>query len=106
MWKASGGRLASSVGVRVYDREGALVRGARVRVVGVGETAANGQGLARFPVPAEDYYAVTVAYPGHGEVLYMEMLRPGATYVYRPGPVVTAEEHYKAGVRAMALIEE
>lgn len=106
LWKASGGRLAARVGVRVYDRDGALVRGARVRVVGVGETAANAQGLARFPVPAEDYYAVTVAYPGHNEVLYMETLKPGTNYVYRPGPVVTAEEHYKAGVRALALIEE
>ena len=106
LWRASGGRLLGRVRVRVYDREGALVRGAQVRVVGIGQATTNARGEARFPVPAEDYYAVTVAHPGHSEVLYMETLRPGATYVYRPGPIVTAEEHYKAGVRAMALIEE
>ena len=107
LWQASGGRLPRSCArLRVYDREGDLVRGALVRVAGVGQAATNAQGLARFPVPADDYYAVTVAYPGHSEVLYMETLRPGANYVYRPGPVVTAEEHYKAGVRTLALVEE
>ncbi|MDE2766050.1 MAG: LicD family protein [Chloroflexota bacterium] len=107
LWRASGGRLPRwCARVRVYDREGALVRGVQVRVAGIGETATNAQGEARFPVPADDYYAVTVAYPGHSEVLYMEMLRPGGRYTYWPGPIVTAEEHYKAGVRALALIEE
>ena len=36
--------------------------------------------------------------------LYEEFLAPGADYTYHPGPIVTAEEHYKAGVRAMALV--
>ena len=57
-------------------------------------------------VPDEAYYAVIVAYPGHREILYGEVLTPGAGYTYRPGPIVTPEEHYKAGVRALALVRE
>ena len=107
LWKLSRGRLPRScVRLVVYDRDGALVRGARVAVIGVGAAATNARGIARIPVPADDYYAVTVAYPGHSEVLYTELLARGATYTYRPGPIVTSEEHYKAGVRAMALARE
>ena len=52
------------------------------------------QGRARFFVPDEAYYSGVVAYPGHREVLYEEVLTPGAGYTYRPGPIVTPEEHY------------
>ena len=64
------------------------------------------QGRARFFVPDEAYYAVVVAYPGHREVLYEEVLTPGGDYTYHPGPIVTPEEHYKADVRALALVRE
>ena len=97
-WKA--GRL------RVLDRNGDPVHGAEVVVVGVGRSRTNTQGYARFYVPEEYYYAVIVRYGDHEEVLYTEVLTPGGTYVYRPGPEVSPEEHYKAGVRAMALSRE
>ena len=92
--------------LRVFNRKGEAVSGAEVIVAGIGRTTTDAQGLARFFVPDEAYYAVVVAYPGHSEILYDEALTPGASYTYRPGPIVTPEEHYKAGVRAMALVKE
>ena len=92
--------------LRVFNREGEAVSSAEVIVAGVGRTTTDAQGRARFFVPYEAYYAVIVAYPGHREILYEEVLTPGAAYTYRPGPIVTPEEHYKAGVRALALTRE
>ena len=101
------GRLPRpNVGLRVLDREGEAVSGASVIVAGLGRTSTDAQGRARFFVPDEAYYAVVIAYPGHREILYEEVLTPGAGYTYRPGPIVTPEEHYKAGVRALALVRE
>jgi len=97
-WRA--GRL------RVLDREGEPVHGAEVVVVGVGRSRTNKQGYARFYVPNEYFYAIIVRYDGNEEVLYLEKLTPGGTYVYRPGPETTSQQHYKAGVRAMALSRE
>jgi hypothetical protein len=57
-------------------------------------------------VPDEYFYAVIVRYDGREEVLYSEVLTPGGTYVYRPGPETTSQQDYKAGVRAMALSRE
>ena len=92
--------------LRVFNREGQAVSGAEVIVAGIGRAMTDARGMARFFVPYEAYYAVVVTYPGHSEILYEEVLTPGASYTYRPGPIVTPEEHYKAGVRAMALVRE
>ena len=92
--------------VRVLDQDGEPVHGAEVVVAGVDRSRTNRQGYARFYVPEEYYYAVIVRYGEHEDVLYSELLTPGGTYVYRPGPDVSPEEHYKAGVRAMALTPE
>ncbi|MEE9198764.1 MAG: LicD family protein [Dehalococcoidia bacterium] len=92
--------------IRILDREGEPVNGAEVVVVGVGRSRTNKQGYARFYVPDEYFYAVIVRYDDHEEVLYLEVLTPGGTYVYRPGPEITSVQHYKAGVRAMALSRE
>jgi hypothetical protein len=91
---------------RVLDREGEPVHGAEIVVAGVGRSRTNKQGYARFYVPNEYFYAVIVRYDDHEEVLYLEKLTPGATYVYRPGPETTSQQEYKAGVRAMALSRE
>ncbi len=92
--------------IRVFDDEGQPVDGAEVVIAGVGRSRTDDRGYASFYVPDEYFYAVIVSYGDHEEVLYEEILAPGQTYVYRPGPVVTPEEHYKAGVRAMALTRE
>lgn len=92
--------------VKILDRDGQLVSGAEVNVAGLARLKTDSQGIAKFYVPSESYYAMVIRYEGHQEVLYEEVLAPGANFVYRPGPIVTPEEHYKAGVRAMALTRE
>ena len=97
-WRA--GRLT------VLDENGAPVSGAEVALVGVGRSKTNSKGRARLYIPEKYDYAISVKYDDHEELLYTEELMPGGTYVYRPGPDVSPEEHYKAGVRAMALSRE
>lgn len=92
--------------VTVLDRKGRLVQKASVIVAGFDHTKTNTDGIARFYIPAEGYYALSISYAGHEEVLYEEQLKPDMKLVYRPGPIVSAKQHYKAGVRALALTEE
>ena len=92
--------------VKIFDRDGQSVSGAEVRVTGLGRFKTDKYGVARFYVPNKATYAMVVRYKGHEEILYLEWLIPGTNYIYRPGPIVTPEEHYKAGVRAHALSRE
>ena len=94
-WRA--GRL------KVLDENDNPVSGAEVVLVGIGRSHTDSKGYTKFYVPDKYDYAINVKYKNHEELLYGEELIPGATYVYRPGPEVSPEEHYKAGVRAMAL---
>ena len=97
-------RATSSV--KIFDRDGELVSGAGVIVAGLSHSKTDKDGVAKFYVPNEAYYAMVICHEGHQEVLYEEVLTPGTNYIYRPGPIVTPEQHYKAGVRAMALSKE
>jgi len=97
-WRA--GRLT------VLDENNTPVSGAEVAIVGIGRSKTNSEGHVRLYIPEKYDYAVNVKYDDHEELLYTEELIPGGTYVYRPGPEVSPEEHYKAGVRAMALSRE
>ena len=92
--------------VKIFNRDGQLVSGAEVIVAGLGRSKTDRHGMARFYIPHEATYAVVIRYKGHEEVLYLEWLIPRTNYIYRPGPIVTPEEHYKAGVRAHALSRE
>ena len=98
LWRA--GRLT------VLDENDSPVTGAEVTLIGVGRSKTNSKGHARLYIPEKYDYAINVKYDTHEELLYTEELMPGGTYVYRPGPDVSPEEHYKAGVRAMALSRE
>jgi len=98
LWRA--GRLT------VLDENDFPVTGAEVTLIGVGRSKTNSKGHARLYIPEKYDYAINVKYDAHEELLYTEELMPGGTYVYRPGPDVSPEEHYKAGVRAMALSRE
>ena len=93
-------------GVKIFDRDGQLRSGAEVTIVGLSYSKTDRQGVARFYVPNEATYAMVISYEGHQEVLYEEWLTPHTNYTYRPGPIVTPEQHYKAGVRARALSRE
>ena len=92
--------------VKIFDRDGQLVSGAEVTVAGLGRSKTDRQGVARFYVPNEAVYAMVIRYEEHQEVLYEELLAPRTKFIYHPGPIVTPDQHYKAGVRAMALIRE
>ena len=98
LWRA--GRLT------VLDENDSPVTGAEVTLIGVGRSKTNSKGHARLYIPEKYDYAINVKYDDHEELLYSEELMPRGTYVYRPGPDVSPEEHYKAGVRAMALTRE
>ena len=89
--------------VEILDRDGHLINGAEVMIAGLGSSRTNKNGIARFFVPNIATYAMVIRYEEHEEVLYEESLVPHTDYIYRPGPKVTPEEHYKAGVRARAL---
>ena len=97
-------RTTSSV--KIFNRCGHLVSEAEVIVAGLGTSKTNRHGIAQFYVPNEAWYAMIIRYEGHQEVLYEEWLSPRTHYIYHPGPIVTPEQHYKAGVRAMALSRE
>lgn len=78
----------------VLDSSGAPVRGAAVRIAGLGHCRSDRQGYARFYLPGPDHYAVVVTANGTEEVLYEEALAPGKTYVYRPDPAVSAGRYF------------
>ena len=92
--------------VKVFDRDGQLVSEAEVMVAGLSRCKTNRQGIARFYVPHKACYAMVIRFREHQEVLYEEILAPCTDYIYRPGPIVSPEQHYKAGVRAEALSQE
>ena len=52
-------------------------------VVGLGSYRTNRRGYARLYLPRSDDYALVVRFRDHEEVLYMETIGPGETYVYR-----------------------
>lgn len=89
--------------VKVFDQDERLVKGAEVIVAGLGRSKTDRHGVAKFYVPHTACYAMVIRYKKHQEVLYEEWLSPNINYIYRPGPIITPEQHYKAGVRAMAL---
>ena len=84
---------------RVLNQRHELVRGAEVSVVGLGEALTNDDGYVEFGLPIKDFYALVIKFDDHEEILYQELLTPGASYVYTPDPLT------KNG-RCMVLSEE
>jgi hypothetical protein len=74
--------------LRVLDHENEPVFGAEVRIAGVGRFTTNKLGYAKFYLPADDWYALVIKYDNHEEVLYMEKMTQGQTYIYRPDPSI------------------
>jgi hypothetical protein len=95
---ASEGQLPTKV--RVLDQRDEMVRGAEVSVVGVADASTDDDGYVEFYLPYEkDFYALVVKFDGHEEILYQELMTPGASYVYTPDPS-------SSDGRLMALSEE
>jgi hypothetical protein len=69
--------------IRVLDYNDQPIVGAEVAVVGGSRSKTNTFGYAEIILPGPDFYALTIDYPGHQQVLYMEEIEPQMTYVYR-----------------------
>jgi hypothetical protein len=74
--------------LRVLDHENEPVFGAEVRIAGVGRSTTDKLGYTKFYLPADDWYALVIKYDNHEEVLYMEKMTQGQTYIYRPDPSI------------------
>jgi|KNS12BottometaT_FD_k123_14332_1 hypothetical protein len=85
--------------VRVLDQHDKLVRGAEVSVVGLGEASTDDDGYVEFGLPYKDFYMLVIKFDDHEEILYQELLSPGASYIYTPDPSIN-------NGRLMALSEE
>ena len=85
--------------VRVLDQNDEPVNGARIKVAGVGTVDTDGQGYGEIQLPEDRWYSLVINHGSHEEVLYMERLARGTTYVYRPDPS-------SATVRYLALSKE
>ena len=85
--------------LRILDQRDKLVRGAEVTVVGLAEAFTNDDGYVEFSLPYKDFYALVIKFNSHEEILYHELISPGASYVYTPDPSTN-------NGRLMALYEE
>ncbi len=72
--------------VRVLDHRHELVRGAEVSIVGLADASTNDEGYVEFRLPYKDFYALVIKFDDHEEILYQELMSPGASYVYTPDP--------------------
>ncbi len=82
------GRCVSRL--KVLDLDGQPVVGAEVLVAGLGSYRSNRRGYARLYIPQSDDYALVIRFREHEELLYIERVSPGETYVYRPDSEVTS----------------
>lgn len=78
--------------LRVLNDEDAPVHNATVVLVGGGISYTDEKGYADVILPKSDWYALTINFPGHENVLYMESLEPGQTYVYKTDAIAKATE--------------
>ena len=78
--------------VRVLDAAAEPVGGADVVLVGGGRSATDASGYADVILPGPNVYAMVIRFPGHENVLYMEELEPGVTYVYGADSAVKAAQ--------------
>ena len=69
--------------IRVLDVDGQPVYGAEVSLAGGTRATTDESGTAEIILPCPDFYALTITYPGHQQVLYMEDLLPHKKYIYR-----------------------
>ena len=76
--------------LRVLAHDGSPVSGAEVTIAGQARSKTDNEGYAKFYLPADDFYALVIRHDRHEEILYVEKMIPGRTYVYRPDPQSTS----------------
>jgi hypothetical protein len=82
--------------LKVLDFDNRPVEGAEVVLAstalraGLVRSSTDRDGRTKFDLPSKDFYAITVRYGDHEEVLYSETLEPGVDYIYMPDPEVTS----------------
>ena len=79
--------IGGSCMLRVLDHDEKPVSGAEVTLVAGGSSKTNDLGYAEIILPGPDWYALTIKYPGHDQVLYMEELEQDNVYVYRSNAI-------------------
>jgi hypothetical protein len=77
------GFVGQPLRIRVIDHEGNPVSEAEVVLVGSGRSRTDQGGYAQLLLPGPDFCSLIIRYPEHEQVLYMEEIEPGQTYVYR-----------------------
>ena len=77
------GFVGQPLRIRVIDNEGDPIPEAEVVLVGRGRSRTDQGGYAQLLLPGPDFCSLIIRYPGHEQVLYMEEIEPGHTYVYR-----------------------
>lgn len=77
--------LRSKTRVRIVDKGGKHVSGARVFIAGLGVYKSDIRGIIRFHIPRYDLYAFRIEVKGEKYILYMEALHPSARYMYQLG---------------------
>ena len=63
------------------------------------DASTNDDGYVEFGLADKGFYAVVIKFEAHEEILYQELMSPGASYVYTPDPSIT-------NGRLMVLSEE
>ena len=89
--------------IRVLDVDGQPVYGAEVSLAGGSRSATDESGTAEIILPGPEFYALTIPYRDHQQVLYMEDLQPHKTYIYR---AITETENPDVGTLGNVLVLE
>ena len=90
--------------LRVLDAASQPVSGAEVVLVGGGRSRTDERGYAEIILPGLEYCALVIRYPGHEQVLYMEVLEPDKTYVYRADSASNAASHATGAVGTLGNV--
>lgn len=74
----------------ILDYQGVPVADASVHVAGIGARNTDSQGNVYFVLSDNLWHSLTIRFGDHEEILYLERLEPGQSYVYRPDPDQTS----------------
>ena len=90
--------------LRVLDDQGRPVPGAEVVLAGGGRSRTDESGYAEIILPGADWYALTIRYPGHEQVLYMEEMEPDKVYVYRADHLTNIASHVSGPIGTLGNV--